>query len=261
MDRIGGLPAVVVRPDGPERAPMTLLLHGMGLGKWLWPRIQQRLATEGIPSAAIDLPGHGADTRNPSLEQAIDEVEAAARALPGCAIVGHSLGGYVAQVVAARISVPALVLVNAFPTAGVPFWPTRKQLLASWRYVPDALIGRRFHVRLKDYERSGLDALPEADRQAVFAQIGPWPGRMAQQLAFRPHRVTAEAIGGPILVTIGKRDQVVRWEVSRLLGERLEAVIWRYDDLGHFPMLQEEGRRWDDDLAKWLVAPRRRAGR
>lgn len=255
-DTLAGLPATWSRPES-EATPPVLLLHGMGLGRWIWPRFQEALRAEGVPSVAVDLPGHGAlDAQDPSLQDVIGAATDAVRALGRCAIVGHSMGGYVAQVVAARVPVRSLALVAAFPTAGIPFVPTMMQLRTSWRYVPSALLGRRISMRERDYLRSGLASLPEGEREAALAKLSTWSGKLTRELALRPHSVEASDLGIPVLVTIGKRDAVVRWQVGRSLGKRLDAVIWRYDDLGHYPMIEPAGQRHDRQVAAWLRDPR-----
>lgn len=259
-DTLAGLAATWVRA-AQDRASPVLLLHGMGLGRWIWPRFQALLAVEGLSSVAVDLPGHGAQSgQDPALDEVIGAAADAVRALGHPAVVGHSMGGYVAQVVAARTPVRALVLVSAFPTSGVPFIPTWAQVRMSWRYAPSALLGRSMHMRERDYLRSGLDALPEEARAQALARLTPWSGRLTRELALRPHGVNGADIAAPVLVTIGRRDEVVRWQVGRALGKRLDAVIWRYDDLGHYPMLEPAGERHDRQVAEWLAAPRGASG-
>ena len=61
MERLGALDAR--RSDGAEPAggATLVLVHGFGLGAWMWERDQQLLAAAGHTSYAVDLPGHGAD--------------------------------------------------------------------------------------------------------------------------------------------------------------------------------------------------------
>ena len=255
--RLAQLPAALVRP-ATEAGPPVVMLHGIGLGGWIWQRTQEELAARGLASYAVDLPGHGPDRGDPCLDDVLDAATEAVREVGDCALVGHSLGGYVAQVVASRVRVRSLALVAPLPTSGVPFVPTRTGIRVGLGYAGAFLRGRPLVISYADYLRSGLDLCPADRQRALYDRIGPWPARLVRALARRPHRVDAAAIGAPILVCVGRRDLVVRWEVGRRLGMRLDALIWRFDDLGHLPMLQEEGRRLDRDLAGWLLAPRGR---
>lgn len=256
--KLAGLTATVVRPTGPETAPPALLMHGMGLGRWIWARTQARLAEAGVPSVAIDLPGHGEDRRNIGLTDLIDAATEAAAQLPGCALVGHSMGGYAAQVVASRLSVHGLVLIGAFPTAGIRYVPTRSGLKLALKYGAPLLMGRSTQVSFDDYLVGGLSLVESERQREVWGQITPWPARLPLELIRRPHRVERASILAPIVSMCGRKDSVVRWQVGRAIGEHFGALTWRYDDLGHLAMLQPEGVRLERDLADWLITPRRR---
>lgn len=259
QERIANLPATVVRPSGPEKAPPVLMLPGVGLGRWLFERAQTHLAAAGVPSVAVDLPGHGDDSeRDVGLDEILDAASEAADKLNGCAVLGHSFGGYVAQVVAERVPLHALILVNALPTKGVPYWPSRIAARMAARHLPALLAGRPLRPTFDEYLAAGLALAPEERQRALYDRITPWPNRLARDLLRRPHQVSSEKIDAPILVCSGRRDVIVRWEVSRRLGEWLDAVIWRFDDLGHLGWLQPEGERMERDLAEYVVQPRRR---
>ena len=98
-----------------------LLMHGAGLGSWIWDRVVPRLT---VPVEAVDLPGRG-DGSNPgevSLTQSIDFV--ASKARPRSVLVGHSFSAEVALGVAAAHpqAVAAVVLVGGVvPESGKSF--------------------------------------------------------------------------------------------------------------------------------------------
>ena len=105
MPLLAAQSAVHVPAIGEPKGPPVLLLHGLGLGRWMWARTQAILAAKGLASWAIDLPGHGdhAD-QDPSLDDVLDAATAAAEALGGdCLVVGHSFAGMVATVLATRL--------------------------------------------------------------------------------------------------------------------------------------------------------------
>ncbi|MDH4145811.1 MAG: alpha/beta hydrolase [Acidimicrobiia bacterium] len=74
----------------------VVLVHGAFHGAWCWAALQAELDRRGVPSFAVDLPGHGA-----SLDPLTDlHGDAAAVAgvvarLDGAVLVGHSYGGAV----------------------------------------------------------------------------------------------------------------------------------------------------------------------
>jgi pimeloyl-ACP methyl ester carboxylesterase len=101
--------------------PRLVLLHGAGLGKWIWNRVLPKLTA---PAEALDLPGRS-DQRNPgdvTLSQCIDFV--AGKTRPQSILVGHSLSAEVAFGAAAARpqNVAAIVLVGGMlPESGTSF--------------------------------------------------------------------------------------------------------------------------------------------
>src|SRR5215831_13428967 len=90
---------------GPPRTGVVLL-HGIGGAACAWRGQVARLTDAGYWPAALDFPGYG--TRSPvtslDFEDLAADVEAAiaARGLDRPVIVGHSLGGMVAQTLLRR---------------------------------------------------------------------------------------------------------------------------------------------------------------
>lgn len=87
---------------GPADAAPVLFLHGMSISRDTWEEIRERLADR-YRIWTLDFRGHGHSDRAPSYELAgyVSDAEAALAAIGRPAIVvGHSLGGCVAGVLA-----------------------------------------------------------------------------------------------------------------------------------------------------------------
>jgi pimeloyl-ACP methyl ester carboxylesterase len=84
--------------------PLVVLVHGAWHGAWGWAALQAQLDARGIPSLAIDLPGHGASTADltdlPGDSAAVATV--VRRHAGPVILVGHSYGGAVITQVAAE---------------------------------------------------------------------------------------------------------------------------------------------------------------
>ncbi|MFM7685770.1 MAG: alpha/beta hydrolase, partial [Actinomycetota bacterium] len=100
----------------------VVLVHGAWHGAWCWAALQHALDDRGIPSLAVDLPGHGASTLPlgdlhgdaAHVGAVLDRIDAPV------VLVGHSYGGAViTQAAAERSDVAHLVYLAAFvPAAG-----------------------------------------------------------------------------------------------------------------------------------------------
>jgi pimeloyl-ACP methyl ester carboxylesterase len=77
--------------------PTVLLVHGAWHGAWCWAAVQAGFTDRGIPSLAVDLPGHGASPLPlGDLYGDAAEVRRVIDAIGGpVVLVGHSYGGAV----------------------------------------------------------------------------------------------------------------------------------------------------------------------
>lgn len=118
---------IVQLEAGPVDAPLVVLLHGFTGAKENWlPLMAELSATHRV--IAPDLPGWGESDRDPGADYGVvaqsERVAAWLGTLPRppALLVGHSMGGHIAGLVAARHPgrVQRLALLSA---AGVPFAP------------------------------------------------------------------------------------------------------------------------------------------
>ena len=99
-----------------------VLVHGALHGAWCWAAVQSELDRRGVPSYAIDLPGHGSSTEALSdtlgnaayVSAVIDRV--VARHAQQAVLVGHSYGGTVIGQAAEADKVARLVFLTALVT-------------------------------------------------------------------------------------------------------------------------------------------------
>ncbi|MCE3002899.1 MAG: alpha/beta hydrolase [Xanthomonadaceae bacterium] len=94
-----------------------VLVHGAGGGAWEWLVWQRVLAARGAVVHAVDLQPARAGLVATTLEDYAAQVESAVRSAGQPVLVGASLGGLLAAMVAVRCPVAALVLVNPMPPA------------------------------------------------------------------------------------------------------------------------------------------------
>jgi pimeloyl-ACP methyl ester carboxylesterase len=110
----------------PDARPAALLLHGLTSSAGTWWQVAAALAAEGWSVTAADLRGHGASPR--TLGYALDDYAGDVLALAPHGnpvrgwdlVIGHSLGGAVATVAAARHHHWARALLLLDPVLDVP---------------------------------------------------------------------------------------------------------------------------------------------
>jgi pimeloyl-ACP methyl ester carboxylesterase len=248
--------AAVVLDNGVTDPVCTALcLHGIGMGPWCWEPWFGYFAERRVRAVAITLPGHGADPPDPSFSEVVAAARSARDDLAGeVALVGHSMGGLVCQQLATEREVRALALVAPLLPRQIPVLPSRHALATVPALVPSIVGGRPVSVSWSAYRRVGFHRLDEAEARAMYARVVPWPNRLVRELVLPP-AVDASAVRAPVLVALGFHDRLVPWSRARLLADLYEGITWRYDDLGHNPMLEPGGGRMGRDLAAFVAEP------
>jgi pimeloyl-ACP methyl ester carboxylesterase len=250
--------AVFTTPDGAEIAyrirpgrDTFVLLHALGCDANLWTGVVAALPPD-VGLLVPELRGHGGSTlgwRPPSVELWADDVVRLIRqkAIERPAIVGISMGGYVALSIAA--TQPGLARGFAFvSTTAAPDDEAGKQRRAAaiatirrdgWRAyaessLPTLLNGSRTHAAerrdhvIRMFARAGDTGLP--------------PALMA--LAGRPDRRPAlMTIGVPTVVVVGSLDEITPPDRARAIatavpGARLHVL----DDTAHLSVLESPSK-------------------
>ena len=100
--------------------PTTVLLHGAGVGAWVWASVIERMAT---PTIALDIPCRHADaTPEQCAQELIAELDR--RGIDDVVIVAHSLAGVLMPELAARLGARlrhCVYLAAAVPPSGGAF--------------------------------------------------------------------------------------------------------------------------------------------
>ena len=108
-------------------AETIFMIHGMCGGPWVWDNYQTAFESAGWRCVTPTLRHHDVDPRDPPppqlgatslLDYAGDLIAEIGQLDAAPVLVGHSLGGLLAQIVAARVPCKALVLLGSAAPAG-----------------------------------------------------------------------------------------------------------------------------------------------
>lgn len=233
---------------GPSNPTSVVFLQGIGGAARLWdPQIADFRAA-GYEPVALDLPGYGArppvdhltfDLLAGDVEKTVD-----ARGLDRPVIVGHSLGGMIAQTCLRRRpqGYRAAVLSGTSPAFGNPSGDFQRKFVADRLGPLDA--GQTMADMAPGIAKTimGPEASPENRTLLidVMGAISPRTYRAAVQcLVAFDERANLAAIQTPVLCLVGERDT----NAPALMMERMAGKIpgARYvclPGLGHMPNLE-----------------------
>ena len=253
--------------------PPVIFIHGMwGTGK-VWEKIAPRFNAAGFSTNAITLRHHDTLITEPapdglgttSLIDYVDDVLAVVDAMDTPPVlVGHSMGGLIAQLVAARTdNVRAVIALTPGPPAGV--FALKISTLALFRKI---LLARNFwkNPTRMDWQTAynGLyHALPEAEAREHYADHVWESGRALFEIAFwlmdktKAAKLDYENIKCPVLFVAGANDRIVSAAVVKTSAKRYKgkADYVAFAELSH-GLLSEPG--WEnvaDKCMGWLTKP------
>lgn len=219
----------------------VVLVHGAWHGAWCWSALQAELDRRGVPSIAIDLPGHGASTS--PLSDMHGDARCVAdtlrilreRGVTDPVLVGHSYGGAViSQAASLHPDVAHLVYIAAFALND------GESVMSALVSFPPASVGLQAAMVGRDDGTSVLD--PDLAKPALYGNCDPVAATAAlARLSPQPTATVTQTMQGSPRDTIGStyvvcdRDDAVHPIHQKLMAERCTTTIVL--DTDHSPFL------------------------
>ncbi|MHB8693733.1 MAG: alpha/beta hydrolase [Solirubrobacteraceae bacterium] len=247
---MNGLELICERAPAADGRPPLLLVHGGAHAAWCWERWLPALAARGWTANALSLRGHGASggtVRGATLGDYVDDIVWAAERLGEPPIlIGHSMGGLLVELAAARTPVRAVVMVAPAPSGGL-----RHALRLAIKHPKTilALLAGRSVPFTRDQLLSGEVSTKDAER--VMTRLDP-ESFVAQYQVLIAHR-HPPAVSCPVLLLASPDDVLISPdEISRKAARHNADVRW-FPGLGHDLMLEPRGEEVVTALIDWLT--------
>jgi pimeloyl-ACP methyl ester carboxylesterase len=193
----------------------VLLLHGWPVSERIWVSQVSALRDAGLDPVAPHLYGRGSSIDDWAA-QLLREIDGQ------LVVVGASMGGYCALAMARRAPerIPGMVLVGA-------------------RADADTFERRRFRQDMIADLRSG-DRPDRADDDTSLEHLAIAQEAMRDRLDLTG---VAASFGGPLLVCVGERDELVSVaEAQQLADSALDGSLVVFPDAGHFVGVDQSER-------------------
>jgi len=255
-ERIADLVLEHAAPAGRTRPRSVLFVHGMWGGSWYLRNYLYGAAAAGWDAWAVNLRGHGESAAPGGLERVrlddyVDDVRRCLDHLGEAVLVGHSMGGLIAQKVAAGGGIAAAVFITSAPPRGIMGlqWPVLSRM---GRYLPAMLAGRAFTVSRAHADFLLLNGLAPDQRDWAFPRFGAESGRVGRELALGGLTVDPRSVRCPALVVGAERDRITPAALQRRIARRYRAEYQEASGHAHMLMLEDGWERPFKDVLAWI---------
>jgi pimeloyl-ACP methyl ester carboxylesterase len=246
----------------------AVLIHGAFAGGWCFEDFAGALAARGWTCHAPDLRYHGKPADGPDprlLETSIADYTADMACFVGSLdeppiLIGHSMGGLIAQQLAAQGLGRGIVLLSSCAPRGILPATEDERALAMGLMTAGPFWTKVLAPSFEAAKRDSLAGLDPKAQRAVFDRLGSESGRALFELffwMFDGHRATAvepARVRCPVLVVAGGRDKVISPATGRgiaqLYGRR--AMFHEVAGRGHFLPLEPGWERLAHQCAEWM---------
>lgn len=216
-----------------------VMIHGMGGGGWCWENYNKYLSKKGYQCFNPTLRFHDMapnEVPDPklgttSLLDYAEDLEKKIHQLNTKPIlIGHSMGGLLAQIIGSRGLARALVLLNPAPPHGIMaihpyatrcFWST----LTKWRFWE-----KPNHLKFNEAASSILHLLTPEEQKKTFGKLVYESGRAFFEMGFwlfdskGAAKVDESKITCPVLVVAGAKDRLIPPTVVKKVADKYNTV-------------------------------------
>lgn len=225
-----------------------MMIHGMWCGEWVWENYKKFFESKGYRCITPVLRHHsgcvGDISANPVgttslLDYAQDLEEEIYRLDEKPILMGHSMGGLIAQMLGSRGLAKALVLLTPASPRGIialrpsvvrSFWSSLTKP-AFWRKPIKQTFGEAVYAM--------MHLLPAGEQRRVYERLVPESGRAGFEMGFwlldprQATRVDSSRITCPTLVISGAQDKLTPPSVVRSVANKYKSAATLKEFPGH----------------------------
>ncbi len=228
-------------------------MHG---GSWYLRSWLYAAAHAGWDAWAVNLRGHHGsrpvqELGRVSILDYVEDVHDCLRTIGEAVVIGHSMGGLVAQKVAEGGRVRAAVFATSAAPKGIRglTWPV---LWRMPRYAPAILRSRPFTIGPEDAAALLGNRMTPGLQAWAYPQLVAESGRAAREMALGGIAIDPAAIRCPTFVLGAEHDRITKASVERQIAARYGSEYHEAPGHAHMLMLEEGWEAPFREVLAWL---------
>ena len=245
------------------------MIHGMWGGGWYWSNYRSVFEAQGYHCIATTMPYHDMDPRGTpdprlgtiSLLDYADALEAEIKQLGEKPIImGHSMGGLLAQILGARGLAKSLVLLCPAAPAGI--MSVTPSVARSFLSIQTTWAHWRKPMRCTfgEFAYSTVNLMAMDEQKALYESLVYESGRAAFEIGFwlvdsrKASRVDETRITCPALIIGGGKDRIVPASVVRKVAKKYQAIATykEFENHAHWVVGEPQWEEVADYVNEWL---------
>jgi len=222
-----------------------LFIHGMFGGSWQFHLTMKYAVSQGFEVFALNLEGHapGQTVGASSIEGYVQDATQMLQYIAGPTIViGHSMGGLIAQVLAERLSgadalasFDPLVKVAVLMSSPMAGHLLLKKEMFCYRYLKVITTGEPFWLKPEHLASLFLNKAPH--KESYIGNFTKESGLALRQIALGQTSVDESKVACPVLVVAAGCDKVISLHVQRWLAGKYSSQLDICEDGDHMTFM------------------------
>ena len=250
---------VEVKGKGKRTLPPLLFIHGAWHGAWCWKPLMNYLSEEGFTSYAFDLPGHGKRQSEGviglGIMDYVAEVKSVINELPLTKpiLIGHSMGGIIAQKFLEKNEARALVLVAPCPAIGGSLLLPIKYLQQPIAAIT-ATFGRKTRIRNQNMcNRLFFDNITPEKLENHYEKLCMESSRAIRQMVLPGFKINADKITSiPVAVAAAGKDYFFEFQRLQKWTEDYQYDLLPFPEASHNLINEPERYGFGKTINEWL---------
>lgn len=249
-----------------------LMIHGMWASGWIWNAFREYFESKGYRCIAPSLRFHGvepSDAPPPELGSTsildyAEDLEKEVKSFGEPVIVmGHSMGGLLGQILAARVNIHALILMAPAPPSGIfSLNPSTVRCFLS-EVIRWGFWKRPIRPNFAEMAYSVMNKLPEEQRREAYDNLIYESGRAAYEIGLPwldkrgASRVDESRVNCPVLALAGGEDRMIPPSLVAKIARKYGATYREFPGHGHLLLLEPGWHQVAEYVANWLLQIKR----